>query len=171
MEEAETGFNERLEAVNTKMTQELDLSIEKRISNLSDESEGQLKEVSSKATGILEQAQSELDRKEVDFEELNLLYEGKANKLIEEITSESTQVTTIYDELQSIQETNREYQILLDSSEEKSKSVFENMKQEFDTVIQAGKSSTMISSLEALEKKLKRLEKYAHRHSFAGTPI
>ena len=100
-----------------------------------------------------------------------MLYEGKANKLIEEITSESTQVTTIYDELQSIQETNREYQILLDSSEEKSKSVFENMKQEFDTVIQAGKSSTMISSLEALEKKLKRLEKYAHRHSFAGTPI
>ena len=171
MEEAETILSEKLESVNNKMAQGLDASIEKRISGLAENSKSILDETSSNATSILNNAQAELEKKESGLDDLNSLYESKANELIKSIKSKSGQITTIYDELENIRETNKKYKSLLEATEGNSEIVFENMKKEFDRIKDAAKSLTTISHLEALDKKVEKLEKHAHRHNFGGKPV
>lgn len=171
MEEAEKVLQEKLEVVHLRMNEDLDSSIKNRIANMEESSKILLKETSANATKILNDAKTELEKKETGLVHLNSLYESKVNTLIDKIDSRSSEITRIYDELENIRETNNKYTSRLEITDQNGKDIIEKVKKEAAAIKTSLKSTEVIARLEKLVEKVERLENHAHKHNFGGIPL
>jgi len=171
MTDAERILKEKLESVNAGVKDELNKHIDSTISSLKDESTKLYDTFSIQTSKALQDAQSKLELKEGGLVKLNSLYESKADTLISKIDSKSVEILKIYEELETIKDTNKKYTYLLERNEKKTQGTFEEMMTEFDAIKEAAKTSGLITQIDELAEKVAKFEENAHRHNFGGIPL
>jgi len=171
MAKAEEILSQKLAATNERYTADLESQVEETLATLKGEIKQEVGQATEKVNDMIESVQKNQDQNQVKFNQLSTKYEHKVDELIERIHSRSEEINSIYTELESIRETDRGFKKALEASTEAGKNTLADFHKQFNSLKKSMESSELIANIEALGRKLDRLEKHAHKHNFGGIPI
>jgi hypothetical protein len=103
--------------------------------------------------------------------QINDDYKIRIENLIESIKNKSTEILKIYDELEDIKKIKKDSEIILKNTILKQENIINQFKIKSNEVLGDLNFSKIAEKLKNLEKKINKLEKYGHTHTFGGTKI
>jgi len=103
--------------------------------------------------------------------QINDDYKIRIENLIESIKNKSTEILKIYDELEDIKKIKKDSETILKNTILKQENIINQFKIKSNEVLGDLNFSKIAEKLKNLEKKINKLEKYGHTHTFRGTKI
>ena len=171
MSKAEELFKERLEELEVKKFDSLDDKFTLLTSEFEEKTKNLLGEFSKQIQNEISKSTTAVSSVKTTVKDLQTKYELKIETLIKEVSEKSSEIFFIYDELENIKTTKSEYANSLESAEKQLGSTLKTFKNDFEEVMQNADFPTIVDKISKLTSRLDRLEKHAHKHSFAGTKI
>jgi chromosome segregation ATPase len=171
MGKAEGIFIKRLEELEVEKFDSLNDRFTLVTSEFGENTKNILGEFSNKIQNEISKSTTAILSVKSTAKDLQTKYELKIDTLIKEVSKKSSEIFFIYDELENIKTTRGEYAKSLESAEKQLDSTLKTFKKDFEEVMLNADFSTIAGKISKLSSRLGRLEKHAHKHSFAGTKI
>jgi len=156
--------------INTKLDS-LNAQISDVIDQFKQDSESLQKILSDDVEVNVAAAKNAVSSAEDAVDKINKEYQSRVDTLVNEISGKSTEILTIYNELESIKIKKDEYSEFLKQAETEYHESLESLKAEFKKAMENSEFPKIVAQLEKLTPRIDRLEKHAHKHTFGGTKI
>ena len=163
VKEAQVEISQKLDSIDKQISQRLD--------QFRSDGEALAKELSEKIDSKIAESNtaiSDLDKTKTEAENA---YQSKVDSLIGEISSKSSEIMSIYNELDKIKTKKAEYSEFLTKAEIEYKQSLESLKAEFEKATKNSEFPRIMELVEKLKPKVEHLEKHAHKHNFGGVKI
>ena len=174
-------INEKLEKVfqKVKNTQkdtddkltEIKNELSTVIDTFKDDYKKQVEKYAKDIEQIRDSGSSEIDRLTEVSEKIKDSYESNVGKLIKDIDNKSKDILEIHEELDKIKIIQKSAEESISENSKKQEKVIKEFKEETKKAIANMNLSKLDKQFNSLRKRLSKLEKHAHTHTFGGTKI
>ena len=152
-------------------TKELLGKCENELSSLQEKSEKVLNDSKNKLNDEIESMSKQSDEtisKIADVEKENT---SKVEELLKSVNEKAKEIFTIYDELEKIKKIHNEASQKFGSLADEQLNIINDLKKKYDDLNMDGMPKVVKDIMNDYEKRISKLEKHAHKHTFSGSKI